>query len=35
MESYNPNNPAYEPTDVSFGSLIMDVYKAGAVIRDF
>lgn len=37
--NYNPNNPAYEPTDESFNDLLMGamatIYRSGAVVRDF
>jgi len=36
---YNPNNPAYTPTDISANELILqsmrEVFRAGKVPRDF
>lgn len=35
MESYNENNPKYQPQAIGFAALMADVYKSGAIVRDF
>lgn len=39
MENYNPNNPAYEPTDQSYNDLLIGamatIYQQGKMVRDF